>query len=677
MISPALIKEPKSSFKLPDQTCQRLTLAQIELATNNFDDSLVIGCGGFGKVYKSVSKFGSGSEVAVKRLDSASSQGACEFEAEVEILSKLRHGNLVPLIGYCCEGKEMVLVYEFMTNGTLEDHLHKDGSELSWLQLLRICVGAARGLDYLHTGTSTQHGVIHRDVKSSNILLDSNFAAKVSDFGLAKVGKIDHTRTHVSTLVKGTFGYMDPCYFQSGKVTRKSDVYAFGVVLFEVLTGKQALDPTFDEDHLSLAVWAQDQIKTGRLNDIVSQRVMIQISKRCLKEFASLAMQCLHDQPKHRPTMAEVVVKLESILSREREKNVFSVDDGRFINKVRYFFTGKADLISAHSEGSTSNVDEQYIQISNNESLRTFTYAELISATNNCNDDEFSTNSHVTIYKGWVDELTYAPTEPGVGLPMYIRTRHIERSKLDLKSEEFNHPNLVKLLGYYLNKRELSCVYELTPSLDKLLFGERGTTSLSWVARLKIAVGAAKGLSFLHKKGYSAYIQFKTTCILVDTDYNARLRDFWAPSSYSFGMDARYSAPEWFRYQADVIFDGIIGGLNHSKYGFGVKSEIYSFGVVLLELLTGMKVFDRNRSEEKQNLVKWAIPLLTDDANLGMILDPQLQDNNHPPKGAFVFAELVSNCLQPSQDERPSMEKILQVLHQCYQEALRQYPKKQ
>ncbi|KAI3677042.1 hypothetical protein L1987_86660 [Smallanthus sonchifolius] len=608
------IKETNSSFILPDQTCQRLTLAQIELATHKFDEALVIGSGGFGKVYKSLTKFGSVNEVAIKRLHSTSTQGADEFEAEVKILSKLRHGNLVPLIGYCNEGKEMVLAYEFMPNGTLEDHLHRGVTELSWLQRLRICIGAARGLDYLHAGTSTQHGVIHRDVKTSNILLDSNFAAKISDFGLAKVGTINQTRTHVSTLVKGTFGYMDPCYFHSGQLTRKSDVYAFGVVLFELLSGKQAVDPTLDEDQWSLAVWAKDHFKEGRLNEIINHRLMGQISKKCLKEFTSLAAHCLHSQPKQRPTMAEVVVKLESIMSRERGNIGSGVDDGRFFNKVRYFFTSKADLKPAHAEGnkadlmpthaegSQSEISAEYLQKSYNPSIRTFTYAELVSATNNFNDEESSTCSHETIYKGWVDELTYAPTKPGVGLAMYVRTRHIGTSKLDLKPEEYNHPNLIKLLGYCLNKQELSCVYELTPdmSLDKLLFEERGRTSLSWVARLKIA------------------------------DYNARLQDFEvdksfvAHGSYSFEMDAHYAAPEWFRYQADVKLEG-----------FGVQSEIFSFGVVLLELLTGMKVFDRKRREGKQNLVKWATPLLAHVANLRMILDPQLLDNNHPPKGAY------------------------------------------
>ncbi|KAK1426189.1 hypothetical protein QVD17_14858 [Tagetes erecta] len=333
----------------------------------------------------------------------------------------------------------------------------------------------------------------------------------------------------------------------------------------------------------------------------------------------------------------------------------------------------KTHLMSAYADGCKYETSAQYVQIPNIRNVRTFTYAELVSATNNFNDKESSTYSLETIYKGWVDELTYAPTKSGVGLAVYVRTKHIEMSKLDLKAEEFNHPNLVRLLGYYLNEQEMSCVYELIPSLDKLFFGEQGKTSLSWVARLKIAVGAAQGLSFLHKKGRPAYNQLKTACIMVDADYNARLQEFevdnsyLAPGSYPFEMDAHYAAPEWFHYQNSVILNSM-GVRHHCEEGFGVKCEIYSFGVVLLELLTGMKVFDRNRPEGTQNLVKWATPLLTREVNLEIVLDKQIQVNNHPPKGAFMLARLVSYCLEPTQCKRPSMEYILQVLRQCYLE---------
>ncbi|KAI3708928.1 hypothetical protein L2E82_38509 [Cichorium intybus] len=419
MMYTAPIKDTKSSIVPPEHTCQRFTLAEVQSATRNFDETLVIGHGGFGRVYKCC-KIGSVSKVAVKRLHAISNQGAHEFEAEVKVLSKLRHGNLVSLIGYCNEGKEMILVYEFMPNGTLEDHLHKADSALSWLQRLKICIGAARGLDYLHTGTSTQDGVIHRDVKTSNILLDTNFAAKISDFGLARVGPVDQTRTYVTTGVKRTFGYMDPCYFYTGKLTRKSDVYAFGVVLLEVLSGRKAVDSTLDEEQWGLAGWAQDQIKEGKLNQIMDRTLMGQISKKCLKEFASIASQCLRAQPKQRPTMAEVVFKLESLLSQERKRAKYFAGEGRFIYKVKSFLTSKSDFI-AH-----------YVWKSKNRSLRNFTFAELVRATNGFLDEHrnYFPASGESIYKGWVDEKTYAPKRCGVGLPMYVTKKEILTCKV-------------------------------------------------------------------------------------------------------------------------------------------------------------------------------------------------------------------------------------------------------
>ncbi|XP_071737045.1 uncharacterized protein [Rutidosis leptorrhynchoides] len=689
--------DTNSSIIHPDQTCQRFTLVEILSATNNFDESLVIGRGGFGKVYKCISKIGLVDQVALKRLQTTSNQGAREFEAEIEVLSKLRHGNLVSLIGYCNDGKEMVLAYEFMPNGNLHDHLHKTGTDLSWLQRLKICIGAARGLDYLHTGTSTQHGVIHRDVKSSNILLDANLSAKISDFGLTKVGPINQTQTFVSTEVKGTFGYMDPSYFFSGHLTRKSDVYAFGVVLFEVLSGRQAVDRSIDEDQWSLALWVQNQIKQGKINQIIDPRLIGQVSKKSLKEFASIAGQCLHNQPKKRPTMAEIVFKLDSILLQERNTSDSVGDEVNIINRLRNFFSVKAESMMVAPGGSA-----QHVQKNNDQGVRVFKYAELARATH-----YFEYKLTETIYEVWMDENMLAPTDHGVGLAMHVRKKHIHgTSQLHLKANEFNHPNLVKLVGYCLNEQELYCVYELNtdPSLERRLFQQEGKTSLSWVARLKIAVGVAQGLSFLHQRNQPAYRQFKTSLILVDSENNARLSDYEventyvAIGSYSLGIYTTvYAAPEWFQYQADKFdgdftrsyrldkfdghltqkrshrldkFDGYFTQTQSHwlKDGFCLKSEIYSFGVVLLEILAGVQGYDVNRPYGKQNLVKWATPLLPDRENLRMIMDPQLLDNDHPPKGAFKLALLISKCLQRYQEQRPSMEQILQVLYECYLE---------
>ncbi|KAI8534170.1 hypothetical protein RHMOL_Rhmol10G0068300 [Rhododendron molle] len=217
----------KSSRK---ESCRRFSLDEMHLATNNFDDAFTIGRGGFGKVYRGIINEGA-TIVAIKRLDSTSKQGAHEFWTEIEMLSQLQHTHLIALIGYCDDCQEMMLVYEYMAHGTLADHIYKyrrndDGiSGLTWEKRLSICIGAARGLNYLHMNTNLR--VIHRDVKSTNILLDENWVAKISDFGLSKMGNTSQSGSHVSTNVKGTFGYLDPEYFSTRRLTRKSDVYAF------------------------------------------------------------------------------------------------------------------------------------------------------------------------------------------------------------------------------------------------------------------------------------------------------------------------------------------------------------------------------------------------------------------------------------------------------------------
>lgn len=249
------------------------------------------------------------STVAVKRLNSKSRQGAKEFWNEIEMLSNFQHSHLASLIGYCNEEHEMILVYEYMSHGTLSDHLYKNRKNgpvipqpLSWEQRLNICIGAARGLDYLHTGTGLQQRVIHRDVKSSNILLDEHWEAKVSDFGLSKIGPANQSCSHVSTNVKGTPGYMDPEYLLTHRLRRKSDVQAFGVVLFEVLSGSRALDMKVDKDQQTLAHYAH----------------------RCiLKVFVDIGDQCLHYKQHERPTMADVIAKLEFAMDLQKRTHVY------------------------------------------------------------------------------------------------------------------------------------------------------------------------------------------------------------------------------------------------------------------------------------------------------------------------------------------------------------------
>ncbi|KAG7574196.1 Protein kinase domain [Arabidopsis suecica] len=303
----------------------RYPLALIKEATDDFDDSLVIGVGGFGKVYKGVLR--DKTEIAVKRGAPQSRQGLAEFKTEIEMLTQFRHRHLVSLIGYCDENSEMIIVYEYMEKGTLKNHLYDsdDNPRLSWRQRLEICVGAARGLHYLHTGST--RAIIHRDVKSANILLDENFMAKVADFGLSKTGP-DLDQTHVSTAVKGSFGYLDPEYLTRQQLTEKSDVYSFGVVMLEVVCGRPVIDPSLPREKVNLIEWAMKLVKKGKLEDIIDPFLEGKVKLEEVKKYCEITEKCLSQNGIERPTMGDLLWNLEFMLQvQAKDEKAAIVDD--------------------------------------------------------------------------------------------------------------------------------------------------------------------------------------------------------------------------------------------------------------------------------------------------------------------------------------------------------------
>ncbi|KAL5230846.1 hypothetical protein ABZP36_029622 [Zizania latifolia] len=286
---------------------------ELKSCTSNFSDSHEIGSGGYGKVYKGT--LVDGTRVAIKRAQPNSMQGAVEFKNEIELLSRVHHRNLVSLIGFCYEQGEQMLVYEYVSNGTLRENLTARGAYLDWKKRLRVALGSARGLAYLHELADPP--IIHRDVKSTNILLDDNLKAKVADFGLSKL-VADTEKGHVSTQVKGTLGYLDPEYYMTQQLSEKSDVYSFGVVMLEMVSGRQPIEKgRYIVREVRQAIDPTDHDRHYGLRGIVDPAIRDAARGPGFRRFVQLAMLCVDESAAARPAMSAVVKEIEAMLQDE------------------------------------------------------------------------------------------------------------------------------------------------------------------------------------------------------------------------------------------------------------------------------------------------------------------------------------------------------------------------
>ncbi|KAK9060700.1 hypothetical protein SSX86_021406 [Deinandra increscens subsp. villosa] len=619
------------------QLCQLYSLADIRLATKNFDDGLVIGRGGFGKVYKGHIN-GSSTSVAIKRLDSMSDQGAPEFRAEIETLSKLRHAHLVSLLGCCDDGEEMILVYDYMPNGTVYHHLHKTDNPLSWMQRLWIGVGAARGLDYLHTGVGTQHGIIHRDVKSSNILLDENLAAKISDFGLAKVCPTNQPSTYVHTGIKGTFGYLDPEIFMTGKFTRKSDVFAFGVVLFELLSGKHVVVYEDGED-LSLARWAQTCVKERKLDQLVAIEIRGTLSPKSLKEFAQIAYCCVHSDPRQRPTMSEVVVTLQLSIALQEKFENYAKPVGLFgLNwkTLSYRFLPQKETSVHAKDGARDAIKVQTTIIPLEKRIRQIS-----------DDIRLSNQGQPKLEYSLRPKLEYnsAPTWPawlfavagdaikdwtprransfeklnkiahGTYSNVYkardlitgkiVVLKKVRVDTLDVKNVEFmareililrklNHPNIIKLEGLITSKMS-SSLYLVFEYIEHDLSGLGAGVKFTEPQIKCLIKQLLSGLEHCHKNGV-LHRDIKGSNLRIDDNGILKIADFGLSSFY----DPQKKQPMtshvvtlW--YQSPEL---LLGATN---YGVGV--DMWSVGCILAELLARKPIMPGRTEVEQLHMI--------------------------------------------------------------------------
>ncbi|AES82376.1 putative protein kinase RLK-Pelle-RLCK-V family [Medicago truncatula] len=329
------------------------TLRDLELATNRFAKENVLGEGGYGVVYKG--QLINGSPVAVKKILNNIGQAEKEFRVEVEAIGHVRHKNLVRLLGFCVEGTHRILVYEYVNNGNLEQWLHgamRHHGYLTWEARIKILLGTAKALAYLHEAIEPK--VVHRDIKSSNILIDDDFNAKVSDFGLAKL--LGAGKSHVTTRVMGTFGYVAPEYANTGLLNEKSDVYSFGVLLLEGITGRDPVDYGRPTNEVNLVDWLKMMVGNRRSEEVVDPNIEVKPSTRALKRALLTALRCVDPDSEKRPKMSQVVRMLES------EEYPLAREDRRHRRRNQ---GGSAEI---DSQREFSDTDRSEIQSSREES---------------------------------------------------------------------------------------------------------------------------------------------------------------------------------------------------------------------------------------------------------------------------------------------------------------------
>ncbi|RDY14217.1 putative serine/threonine-protein kinase PIX13, partial [Mucuna pruriens] len=629
---------------------KEFNFADLKSATKSFRSEALLGEGGFGKVYKgwlhektlTPTKPGSGITVAIKKLNPESMQGLQEWQSEINFLGRISHPNLVKLLGYCCDDMEFLLVYEFMPKGSLESHLFRKNTNvepMSWDTRLKIAIGAARGLTFLHT---SEKQIIYRDFKASNILLDEDYNAKISDFGLTKLGPSGGD-SHVSTRIMGTHGYAAPEYIATGHLYVESDVYGFGVVLLEMMTGMRALDKNRLTGQENLVEWKKPSLSDKRkLKSIMDERIEGQYSTKAAFRAAQLTLKCLEPNPKKRPPMKnvlETLQRIEAIKCRKKE--------------CKRCCTKFSTMNNFHSVNGGSNNSNSSVFLSvEMRNLKEFNFADLKAATKSFRSNALlGEGGFGKVYKGWLHEKTLTPTKPGSGMVVAVKKLNPESFQgfREWQSEinflgRISHPNLVKLLGYCCDDVEFLLVYEFMPkgSLESHLFRRNTNTEpLSWDTRLKIAIGAARGLAFLHtSEKQIIYRDFKASNILLDEDYNAKISDFGLAKLGPSGGDSH-------------VTTRIIG-----THGYAAPEYI---STVLLEMLTGLRALDINRSTEQQNLVEWVKPSLSDKRKLKSIMDERIE-GQYPTKAALKAAQLTLKCLEHDHNKRPPMKDVLETL---------------
>nr|XP_043637918.1 receptor-like protein kinase FERONIA [Erigeron canadensis] len=547
-------------WPLKESAHLRIPLQEVRLATQNFNVKHLIDSGGYGHVYKGqVLHHRQLIDVDIKRFDRMFGLEEKKFLTEISMLSSLKHlNNIVSIVGFCAEAYEKIIVTEVEVNGSLNDNLKN--LNLTWLQRLHICIGVARALTYIHCDTSHGYYVIHRDVKSSNVMLDGKWDAKLSGFGLSI--KVPATRRHdlVFDEPVGTMGYVDPVYVKTGIVTPKTDVYSFGVVLFEVLSGRRAYAK--DGAGRYLASVATSHYEEGKLDEIIDPHIRNQMHPQSFKIFSDTAYDCLKKDREQRPDMEKVAKRLENAWELQwKHENPAKLQPPAFGTSPNHV---KQPLMDDENEGTSSNRLKIIPYMSSLEELAhlRIPLQEIISATQN-----FAVNRRIVDQGGFGYVYKGKLSRHGQLIDVDIKrlNQMFGQGKKEFWTEiallsSLKHTNVVSIVGFCdeANEKIIVTKLEVNGSLENNLTNP----NLTWLQRLHICIGAARASTYIHcdtSRGYDViHRDVKSSKVLLDENWDAKVS--------GFGLSVKVPATR----RHDLVIDhpaGTIGYADPSSRG--------------------------------------------------------------------------------------------------------------
>ncbi|KAL6890285.1 hypothetical protein ACP4OV_009048 [Aristida adscensionis] len=653
-----------------------MNVSTLRAATGDFAESNKLGKGGFGVVYKGV--LPDGDEIAVKRLSKSSTQGAQELKNELALVAKLKHKNLVKLVGVCLEQQERLIVYEFVRNRSLDLFLFgsEQSGKLDWEQRYKIIYGIARGLQYLHE--DSQLKVVHRDLKASNILLDDSMNPKISDFGIARIFGRDQTQAITNHII-GTYGYMAPEYMMRGNYSSKSDIYSFGVIIMEIVTGRKNNDfcNSRQSEDLLATVWKHWE--AGTVQEIVDPCMSGSLPMGAVLRCIQIGLLCVQGDPATRPEMWSVVMMLstDTITLQAPSKPTFFVGNSGANTIVStasrkgteenssaiitggvscsgvlvLIFSVLPFLVSRRRIKSTNN--NQSMKVIGRSKCTIFDLATLQKATENFSEkNKLGEGGFGTVYMGKLSggqEIAVKKLQRTTGHGLNQLLNEV------LILAELQHKNLVRLQGFCSDQNEMLLVYEYIKngSLDGFLFDVSGENVLNWEQQHNIILGIAKGILYLHEDSSIRIIHrdLKANNILLDEDMGPKIADFGLAKLLGDGHTHTetsraagtlgYMAPEY----------AILGNVSP-------KIDIFSFGVLVLEI-----VFRRSNSSYDD---RSTMNLLTDvwdywrKGTISQMLDHPLDRYSRNQALRCIHVGLL--CVQSEPDDRPDISSVVFML---------------